>query len=194
MPEVVADLLQRQPLGQQASGTGVPQGVGAIVGQGHVQGEKPPANGLPQADAGQRPERCPEHEEDLAPGRSRAHLPQVTEDGITDRATQRIGPRLLGLAVRDGQHLPLPIEVLQAQAHDFTGPEAVDRQKHEQGMIANVGRSVSPRGGECPIHVVPGKSGRKSFVREDPWGHDRGRQAGTTPATAFGIPEESPEG
>ena len=43
VPEVVADLLQRQPLCQQVSGTGMPQGVGAIVGQGHVQGVKPPA-------------------------------------------------------------------------------------------------------------------------------------------------------
>ena len=57
----------------------------------------------------------------------------------------------------------------------------------------SAGRSPS-RGGEQPLHVVPGRPERQGFVGEDPRGHDRGRQARTAPAAPFGEPEERPEG
>src|SRR4029079_4989775 len=101
MPEMVADLLQRQPLFQQMSGAGVPQGVGAIVWQGHVQSMESPLNHLPQAAPRQRPEARPEGEEHRAPSRPGAGLPEVTEDGIPDRPAQRVSPWLLPLAGRD---------------------------------------------------------------------------------------------
>ena len=42
----------------------------------------------------------------------------------------------------DAEHLTLPIEVLQAQGRDFPGAEAIDRQQHQQGAIADVGEAV----------------------------------------------------
>ena len=194
MPEMVADLLQRQPLFQQMSGAGVPQGVGAIVRQGHVQGMESPLNHLSQAAPRQRPEGRPEGEEHLAPSRPGAGLPEVTEDGIPDRPAQRVDPRLLPLAGRDGQGLVPPIEVLQAQAHDFAGAEAVDRQEHQQGTIPDVDGSIPLRSSECPAHLLPGGPPRQGLVVKHPRGHDRGRQAGMAPTPPFGVPEERPQG
>ena len=45
----------------------------------------------------------------------------------------------------DAQDLPLPIEVLQAQGRDFPGAEAIDRQQHQQGAIADVDEAGPPR-------------------------------------------------
>ena len=44
----------------------------------------------------------------------------------------------LGFAVRDGQNLTLPIEVLQTQCRDFAGSKAIHRQQHQQGVITNI--------------------------------------------------------
>ena len=89
MPEVVTDLFQRQPLLQQVSGASVPQGVGTVVRQGYIQGVEPPPDRLSQSALRQRPKWGPEGEEDFTPARSGAHLPEVPEHGIPDRAAQR---------------------------------------------------------------------------------------------------------
>ena len=93
----------------------------------------------------------------------------------------------------DAQDLPLPIEVLQAQGRDFPGAEAIHRQQHQQGAIADVDGPVPFGRGKQPLHVVPGRTDRQTFMGEDSRSHDRGRQPFAAPATSFREPEESTE-
>lgn len=94
--------------------------------QGHAQRAQSAADNYTHAIGSQWLERCYPRKEYRLPLRPRPNLPQVTQDGIVDRTAQRVCPRPLGLAVRDVQHLTLPIEVLQPQSRDFPSTEAVD--------------------------------------------------------------------
>ena len=47
--------------------------------------------------------------------------------------------------------------------------------------------------GKQPLHVVPGRTDRQTFMGEDPRGHDRGGQPLAAPAASFREPEESTE-
>src|ERR1700733_9802953 len=100
----------------------------AVVRQSYVQRVQSASDDSSQALGAQRPERRHHSKEYLSPIGPWPDFSQVAEDCVADRAAQWIGARPLGFAMRDGQHLPLPIEVLQAQGCDFPGAETVHRQ------------------------------------------------------------------
>src|SRR5258708_7486016 len=102
------------------------QGVRPGVWQRHTQRTQATANKSCQTTASQGPQRSPESQEDLAMGRARPHLSEVVQHGVADGLAEGISSDLPGLGASDEELLPLPVEVLQVEAHDFPGSEAVD--------------------------------------------------------------------
>src|SRR5947207_3028920 len=130
------------------SGASMPQYMGAEMRQGHAQRVEAVTDDSSEPIGGQGTERCYHSKEYLLPIGLGPYLTQVAEDGVADRTAQRVGAWPLGFAVRNGQNLTLPIEVLQTQCRDFTGSKAVHSQQHQQSVITNINGLPSFGSGE----------------------------------------------
>ena len=68
-----------------------------------------------------------------------------------------MGPSRLGTAYTE--RFVLPVQIVQSQAANFTGSQAVDNEQHQDGAVALVGRPVAFGGGKKALDVYPGKPG-----------------------------------
>jgi hypothetical protein len=84
-----------------------------------------------QATTNQGSERYHQSKEHFLPISLRSYLAQVTEDGVTDRTAQRVGPRSLRFAVGNAQYLTLPIKVLEAQGLNLPSTKTIHRREHQ---------------------------------------------------------------
>src|SRR6516225_11933946 len=119
MPEVAADLVERQPSLQQVRRTGMAESMRAVVRQRHTQRVQAATGQSCQATASQGSDGRSERQEDLAMTGARPYLLQVTQHGIADGLAEGIGPNLLGLGASNQELLPLPVEIVQTEAHDL---------------------------------------------------------------------------
>jgi hypothetical protein len=97
-------------------------------------------------------------------------------------------PPRLGTA--DPEYLILPVEIIQAQAADLTGSQAVSDEKHQNRAIALISRSIAFRGGQETLDIGPFKPLRQTFVPHETWRHDAVGDTPDAPAARLGKPKE----
>jgi hypothetical protein len=107
-----------------------------------------------QAFRRHRSDRRPDLQKQLATGASRPGLLEVPDDRLSDDGHERIDLGTSRLGAADRQTVVLPIDVVQAQRGDLTGPEAIDRQQQENRSVSDVrgviGRRVLDQPSDCP--------------------------------------------
>ena len=72
-------------------------------------------------------------------------------------------PARLGTA--DPEYLILPVQIVQLQAANFTGSQAVRDEQHQNRAVALVDRPVALRGGQQAQDILPLQPLRHSLVR-----------------------------
>ena len=87
----------------------------------------------------------------------------------------------------------LPVNVVKPQSHDFTGPQAIDGQQHQNGSVADVVRAMTPSLFNQSLHNIPGRTTGDLFLRVDPGEQDAFGQAGTAPTSCLGKAEKGPQ-
>jgi hypothetical protein len=87
--------------------------------------------------------------------RARPHLLQITQDGITDRAHQRVSSHSLCLGGHDTEQFMFPVQIFQTQAGHLSGPETVDGEEHQHRTGTNVIGLVALGHGEQPLYIAP---------------------------------------
>src|SRR5438128_2833570 len=155
MPQVIADLLQRESRAYKMTCTGVTQAVRAAVQCRNAQFGEASANDVIERTWRERAEGGVHGEEDLAsfaPGPSLTEIPQ-------NRSTHFIHERVLLsaalLRTSNGDDLFFPVDVLQAQPGDFPAAECVNRKQHQDGAISNSAWRVRVGAGNQTLHILP---------------------------------------
>lgn len=97
-------------------------------------------------------------------------------------------PAWLGAA--DPEHLILPVDIIQAQPANFTRPQAVGDEQHENRTIPLVDRSWAFRRGKQPYDILPLQPFRKSVVSLETWSHDPVGNTRHAPAASLSKPKE----
>ena len=70
----------------------------------------------------------------------RAAVPEVIDQRLPDGLKQRQPRMITGFGAADVQSIAAPIDIFQSQPAYFTGTQAIDRQKLEDGMVAQAHR------------------------------------------------------
>ena len=76
-----------------------------------------------------------------------------------------MGPARLGTA--DPEHLILPVQIVQPQAADFSCPQAVSDEQHQDCPVALVDRPVALRRAKQAQDILPLQPLRHGFVRPE---------------------------
>lgn len=155
MTEVIGDFLERQAARHEMSGTGVPEYMRTATL--HVKAEPRDAvrdDGI-QAFRGDRSDGRPDLQKQLTTRASRPGLLEIPDDRLSDDGHERIDLGTSQLGATDRQTVVLPIDVVQAQRGDLTGPEAIDRQQQENRAASDVRRVIGRRVLDHPIDVIP---------------------------------------
>jgi hypothetical protein len=85
-----------------------------------------------------------------------------------------------------------PVELIDSKRCDFSTPQPVESEQHQNGMITDIPGVIRIRLGKELLHLGPGRSCRKRLVLKESRAFNGRRDAGCTPLLVFGIPKESP--
>jgi hypothetical protein len=120
MPQVIADLFEGQPIGDQSRRAGVAQCMRPTVGGLDSECNKSVIYNIIDAAAYNWTPRCVHPQKYLLMGGSRANRIDVARQGLGDRPDKWI---LLGqspLQTEYPQDTSAPVYLVEAQGHDFT--------------------------------------------------------------------------
>ena len=97
MAEVIADLFQRQTLGEESPGAGVSQRVRSVATSLNTQALQALGDNPIEAGGSHRADWREDLQKHLAQGALLADFPEITDDGLTNRGDERIdlSPALL---------------------------------------------------------------------------------------------------
>ena len=146
--------------------------MGAQALTGDAEAVRAAADDHPYGAARQRPERSLQRQEQ-GPHRSRirAYLEKIVHQRVADGGGQRERVGSAGLGTENAQHVPIPVDVLDAQSANFTGSEPAGGKDRQNRTVANVYRGRTLCRGKQPL----------DFVAIEPLGN---RSVGIGPAAA----------
>ena len=144
MPQMVADLFERQAIGNKPGSTGVTQRVRPSMGD--VDSKR---NELAVDDIvnGARRDRTPRR---LQPDKyfrtwsMRANGVDVTRQRFGYGGQKRVDLRLSPLQTKYPQRTSAPIDLVKPQRRDFAAAQSVDCKQHQDRTITNVSGCVRP--------------------------------------------------
>ena len=155
MSEVVADLLEREPFGQQMVGAGMAQRVWSVVRQLEVKRLQPKMNHCSQTTNRQWLKGWKQPEEDFASVCLWARFSQIKQDGFAHFPHQWILMLTALLSPSQMNELSLPIQILKFEAADLAAAKAIDGQQGKDGAIPNVTVPLLPDASDQLSHLSP---------------------------------------
>src|SRR5882757_2376949 len=196
---MIANLLERQSVCDQASSTRVSQTVGSMMSGAHTECLQSVCGDVVEAARRNRSKRRHHGQEHLpVDRRSPPDLLKISNECITNRSQQRIDLRLRTLGPRNMQTIVFPIQMLQPQLRDLASAQAVNRHEHENRPISNVGRVLLIQGCKQPSDITPVRTSGQTFQSVDPWPLDAVGEVFSCPvplsavATLFTVTRHQP--
>ena len=125
-------------------------------------------------------------------GRGGADLDKVSNDGLSNRLGERIEISSPGLGTVHAQRFVFPVQVVELQAANLPGTQAVDDQEHQDGPVALLHRTVAVGGSEKALDIGPAQRRAHFLVGIDSLGQDSLSDARCAPAAVFGEADERP--
>ena len=95
-----------------------------------------------------------------------------------------------GLRAADPENLAFPVEIVQAQATDFSGPQPIGDEQHQDRPVALINRTISLNGGQQTQDIFAPQPFRHGLVHQEAGCHDPRGQPRRAPTMGFSKPEE----
>ena len=193
MTQVVAHLLHRQAVVEEMLGRAVAKRMGAAALADNPDAVDATSDDIADRVPGHRPDRGLQRQEQRSFRTRRTNLADVAQDRLSDTARQRIVMGAARLRAAHLQSLLCPVQVVEPEAGNLAGAQAVGDQQHENGPVAYVGGPVAIRGCKQAHDLVPVQSLRDRLAGVTPRRHDAVGKTRHAPASVFGKAEESPQ-
>ena len=117
----------------------------------------------------------------------------VAQDGVAHALRQRpqMGSARFGAA--DPKHGILPVQIVQSQPADFSGPQPVPDEQHQDCPVALVDRTITLNRRQQAHDILAPQPFRHGLVGHEPGRHDPFGKPRPAPAARLGEQEERPQ-
>ncbi len=137
MAKMIADGLEREPLGKQMAGTGMAQCMGAAMGCLDTQAVEAAAGQMVQAAGRKGAKGRFEGQKHFPAAAAGTHVLEIAHDGAAHFMGQRINLGPVLLVARDRELLQRPVDVLKPQPGDLAAAQTIHDEQQQDSAIAN---------------------------------------------------------